>query len=155
MQFSGITSGAKSDGLSGGSLPTGVCVCVCVHVCVCVCVPVCVRVYVCVHYMWVVQNMHISHYSIHHYVHSARHVICCTYVHVYMCMHYAPCLPPLMQILKKAWLNHLQRSLSHQFCKVTCALQLSCSRKELIWFSSYVYIVYCVCCTGHGPVLCV
>ena len=128
MQFSGITSGAKSDGLSGGSLPTGVCVCVCV------CVHVCVRVYVtCELYRTCIFRItpFITMYTVH-YVYSARHVICCTYVRTYMCMHYAPCLPPLMQILKKAWLNHLQRSLSHQFCKVTCALQPSCSRKELI-----------------------
>ena len=38
------------------------------QVCVCVCVCTCVR------YMCVIQNMHVSHYSIHHYV--------CTYVYV-------------------------------------------------------------------------
>ena len=84
MQFSGITSGAKNDGLSGGNLPTGVCVCACVCTCV--------------RYMCVIQNMHVSHYSIHHYVrtyvricvvytvYSARNVVCCTYVRTCVCI---------------------------------------------------------------------
>ena len=77
MQFSGITSGAKSDGLSGGSLPTGVCVCVCV------CVHVCVRVYVCVYVTCELYRTCIFRITPFITMYTVQDVICCMYVHVY------------------------------------------------------------------------
>ena len=81
MQFSGITSGAKSDGLSGGSLPTGVCVCVCVCVRarVCTCVRVCTLHVSCTEHAYFA----LLHSSLCIQCKTRNMLYVCTYVHVY------------------------------------------------------------------------
>ena len=82
MQFSGITSGAKNDGLSGGSLPTGVCVCVRVYVCT---VHVCYPEHACFALLHTSLCMYVR-ICVVYTVYSARNVVCCTYVRTCVCI---------------------------------------------------------------------